>query len=96
MGRIDGIKALTRLHGRDVIKAHSALIHALQDEDSNIKAAALFSLPIVALQRSYELFDYLQYSLMMKIYRYKKQRVYVWKNRHLFSPLRLKALWHLN
>ena len=59
LGRIDGIRALTRLHGRDVIKAHSALIHALQDDDSEIKAAALFSLPIVALQRSFELFDYL-------------------------------------
>ena len=82
LGRIDGIRALTRLHGRDVIKAHSALIHALQDDDSEIKAAALFSLPIVALQRSFlNCLTTFQYSLMMKICRYEKQRVFAWKNR---------------
>jgi len=59
LSRKDGIIALTRIKGNGALKAHEALLLALQDDDSEIRVAALKALPEVATQKSDELFDWL-------------------------------------
>lgn len=59
LGRIDGIHGLCRLKGVWADRAHASLLQALESDDVSVRVAALEVLPIVAEQRSDELFDWL-------------------------------------
>ncbi len=57
--RKDAIIALTRIKGVNSPQAHAALLMGLEDDDEEIRVAALMALPEVATQKSDELFDWL-------------------------------------
>ena len=59
LGRVDGVQGLGRLKGVWADRAHASLLQALEDDDVDVKVAALEVLPTVAEQRSDELFDWL-------------------------------------
>ena len=59
LGRVDGVQGLGRLKGVWADRAHASLLQALEDEDADVRVAALDVLPTVAEQRSDELFDWL-------------------------------------
>jgi hypothetical protein len=57
--REDGIRGLGRLKGVWADRAHACLLKALESDEPSIRIAALEVLPVVAEQRSDELFDWL-------------------------------------
>ena len=57
--QVDGVQGLSRLKGVWADRAHASLLSALESENAKIRVAALEVLPIVAEQRSDELFDWL-------------------------------------
>ena len=59
LGRVDGVQGLGRLKGVWADRAHASLLQALEDDDADVRVAALDVLPTVAEQRSDELFDWL-------------------------------------
>ena len=59
MGRLDGIKALSKLGGNLVHEAHRILVDCLMDDEPEVRAAGLFALPFVAESKPNELFDHL-------------------------------------
>ena len=59
LSRVDGVLGLGRLKGVWADRAHNSLLLALESEDAKIRIAGLEVLPIVAEQRSDELFDWL-------------------------------------
>ncbi len=59
LSRVDAIRALPRIRGRNQEEAHSALEDALGDIDPRLRIAGLFSLPYCALQHSAKLFEHL-------------------------------------
>jgi HEAT repeat protein len=59
LGRVDGVQGLGRLKGVWADRAHASLLQALEDDDVDVRVAALDVLPTVAEQRSDELFDWL-------------------------------------
>ena len=63
-GRIDGIKALNRVLGSDVDKAHSILLDALDDDYPDVRIAALKSMPSFSLRKSTSIFQFLSDRLM--------------------------------
>jgi HEAT repeat protein len=56
---VDGVQGLGRLKGVWADRAHASLLQALEDDDADVRVAALDVLPTVAEQRSDELFDWL-------------------------------------
>ena len=59
LSRTDGVLGLARLKGVWADRAHASLLLALECDDAKVRVAALEVLPIVAEQRSDELFDWL-------------------------------------
>jgi len=59
LGKLDAIKALSKLSGMMAHMGHGLLLDLLMDSDPNIRSAALFALPLVAETKPDELFDHL-------------------------------------
>ena len=59
MTRKDGIRALSHVPQTMILPAHTMLLAAFEDEDPEIRVAALEVLPEFAVRRSNELFDWL-------------------------------------
>ena len=51
LGRIDGIKALAKVPGKDVERAYDSLVDALEDDFPDVRIAALKTLPSFSLRR---------------------------------------------
>lgn len=58
-GRPAGVRALGRFSGRRIKDAHAALMIAFEQEEAEIRVAALQVLPEIAIRKSDELFDWL-------------------------------------
>jgi hypothetical protein len=58
-GRAAGVRALGRFSGRSINDAHGALLLAFEQDEAEVRVAALEVLPEIAVRKSSELFDWL-------------------------------------
>ena len=59
MSKKDGVRALSHVSQSMIFPAHALLLNAFEDEDPDVRIAALEVLPEFAVRRSNELFDWL-------------------------------------
>ena len=59
MSKKDGVRALSHVSQSMILPAHALLLNAFEDEDPDVRIAALDVLPEFAVRRSNELFDWL-------------------------------------
>ena len=59
MSKKDGVRALSHVSQSMIFPAHALLLKAFEDEDPDVRIAALEVLPEFAVRRSNELFDWL-------------------------------------
>lgn len=59
MSKKDGVRALSHVSQSMILPAHALLLNAFEDEDPDVRIAALEVLPEFAVRRSNELFDWL-------------------------------------